>query len=195
MRISYIFKQFYNKGYKQFQGEIAARSQEEGFRYAELLKADPEKFIEINMKDASINGTSLWDGEILDIYVSYIQQLGYTVLSNCNIKGSAGTLSIGCRNIDFFNSKGIITNFERFLKTIADPTRFKIITLVGQGEWYIQALAKELALTPSTIHHHLETLNTLDIVTSYKEGNKVLYKLNTEVAKQYLRLLEEKILG
>ncbi|QNO15052.1 winged helix-turn-helix transcriptional regulator [Alkalicella caledoniensis] len=193
MRLGYMFKQFYTKGYKGFEKEILEKSKAEQVRYENLINENPALFIEINLKKPSINGTVPMEYDKYNIYVSYIQQYGYTVLANNRLPNANGTISIGCRNIDFYNNKNIVTNFDRFLKTIADPTRFKIITYVGKRNWYVNELAKELKLTPATIHYHLETLHSIDMVTSFKEENKVMYKLNTTVTKQYIDYLSTKI--
>lgn len=193
MRLRYIFKQFYTKGYKLFEKQILEKSKEEQIRYENLLDENPELFIEINLKKPSINGTASMEYDTYKIHISYIQQYGYTVLANNRLPYPNGTISIGCRNIDFYNNKNIVANFDKFLKMIADPTRFKIITYVGQRNWYVNELAKELQLTPATIHYHLETLHTLDMVSSFKDENKVMYRLNKNVTKQYIDYLSTKI--
>lgn len=193
MRLGYLFQQFYKKGYKPFEHEIIAQSTAEKERYEKLLQENPDEFFKINLEKPSINGSTSFKYDQYKLYVSYMQQFGYTIFANNRIEKANGTISIGCRNIELHKSKSILANFEKFLKIIADPTRFKIISFVGKDSWYVHALAKELQLTPATIHYHLETLHSLDIVTSFKEGNKVMYKLNTEVTKQYLDYLNRKI--
>lgn len=193
MRVLYAIEQFYKKGYKPFEKHVIEKSQQIKERYMSLLLDNKKQFIEVNLTHASLNGTGPLMYEQYDLYVSYMQQFGYTILANNRLEKANGTISIGCNNIKFHQSKSINANFDKFLKVIADPTRFKIITYVGKKNWYVQALAKELQLTPATIHYHLETLHALDIVTTYKEGNKVMYELNQKVTKQYLVYLNDQI--
>jgi DNA-binding transcriptional ArsR family regulator len=195
MRVGYAIEQFYKKGYRQFESYVIDKSKQVSADYLKLLGEDPSQFIEINLKHASLNGTPPFKFDQYTVYISYMQQFGYTVLANHSLNNPNGTISIGYKNIEFHKSKSIEANFDKFLKIITDPTRFKIMTYVGKDSWYVQALAKELALTPATIHYHLETLHALDIVNSTKDGNKVMYELNRQVTKQYLDYLNRQVLN
>lgn len=193
MRIQYILKQFYSKGYKPFEQQIVEKSMNAKHQYINLLEENPKLFLEVNFKKASLNGSTSFKYDRYDVYVSYMQQFGYTIFANNQLENPNGTISIGAKNIDLFKTRNISVNFEKFLKIIADRTRFKIITYVSKDSWYVHALAKELDLSPATIHYHLETLHSLDIVSSIKDGNKVMYTLNEEVTKQYVDFLQKQI--
>lgn len=191
MRVKYCLQEFYLKGYKPYEEEILEKAKREREKYEELLKNDKNAFEEINFNKYD-NGIDNW--KEWNIYVSYFQHIGTTTLSDCRVKGSIGTISIGYDNINYFNSKNVVDNFDRFLKALGDTTRFKIIIKISEKPWYMQALSKELGISPSTIHHHLEILSDLDMVKTYKEDNKVLYKLNDKKIKQYFSMLEKKII-
>ena len=44
------------------------------------------------------------------------------------------------------------------LKVLSDPSRLRILTLLLEGELSISGVARALALTPATVHHHINRL-------------------------------------
>lgn len=190
MRVRYVLEQFYIKGYKQFEDMIIKKCYNESVRYKDLLENNIDNFIEINIKGMDMK--PLFNRKI-NVHISYMQQLGYNLLFNIDKNILDGCVSIGCRNIEYFNNKNLMEDFDKFLKTIADPTRFKIITLIAKRGWYAQALAKEIGVTPATIHHHMENLTVLGIANAQKDDNKILYRLNTHVVEEYIKILQNKI--
>jgi len=194
MRIRYALMQFYDKGYKYYEEGILEKAKEAKRRYVKFFEESSEDFMEMVFGEKGEGDQENFADKEIKIYVSYMQQFGEMDLHDFNEEDSKRTKSIGCNNMEVHKRKSIVLEFDKFLKIIADPTRFKIITYVSQKNWYVQALAKELGLAPSTIHHHLETMRGLEIVDTSKEGNKVLYKLNTKITKLYIQLLSDKII-
>ena len=190
MRVRYVLEQFYIRGYKQFEDMVVKKCDEESARYRKLLESDLDNFIEINI--TGMDRKALFHRKV-NVHVSYVQQLGYNLLFNIDKNVLDGCISIGYRNIEYFNSKNLMEDFDKFLKTIADPTRFKILTLIAKKGWYAQALAKEIGVTPATVHHHMENLTVLGIANAEKDDNKVLYRLNTHIVEEYLNILQNKI--
>ncbi|MFT8322622.1 MAG: metalloregulator ArsR/SmtB family transcription factor [Bacillus sp. (in: firmicutes)] len=71
-----------------------------------------------------------------------------------------------------------------FHKTIGDPTRIKIITLLASKPWNGQALAGKLGLTAPTITHHLKKLREINVVYERRDKNTIYFYLNKSVIKQ-----------
>ncbi|MED3964574.1 metalloregulator ArsR/SmtB family transcription factor [Niallia taxi] len=68
-----------------------------------------------------------------------------------------------------------------FHKTIGDPTRIRIISLLAAKPWNGQALAGKLGLTAPTITHHLKKLREINVVYERREKNTIYFYLNKSV--------------
>lgn len=64
-----------------------------------------------------------------------------------------------------------------FFKALSHPTRIGIISTLRQGEKNVNELSQTLGLEGSAVSQQLTVLRAQNIVTSVKEGNKVLYKV------------------
>ena len=74
------------------------------------------------------------------------------------------------------------------LKTIADETRLKILGLVASEPKTGAELAEALKLSAPTISHHMKRLSEVGIVTVTPDGNRRLYRLNSELPVSYTHL-------
>ena len=67
------------------------------------------------------------------------------------------------------------------LKALGDPTRLKIVHLLGKEKMYVQELANELDLTPATISHHINVLLKSELITITLDTERpktIYYELN-----------------
>lgn len=71
-----------------------------------------------------------------------------------------------------------------FYKTIGDPTRIKILSLLATKPWHGQGLAEKLGLTAPTITHHLKKLREINVVYDRRDKNTIYFYLNTSVLLQ-----------
>lgn len=69
-----------------------------------------------------------------------------------------------------------------YLKAMADPHRLRIIRALGYGELSVSDLANLLEEDISKISHHLRVLYHAAIVTTYRNGKFIYYRLNKELA-------------
>jgi len=78
------------------------------------------------------------------------------------------------------------------LKTIADSTRLKIISLLNTKE-PLRGLdiAQELSLAPSTVSHHMDQLKNAGIVNEEQEKNSKYYSISRNNVDELLRVLTE----
>ena len=67
------------------------------------------------------------------------------------------------------------------LRTLSDPTRLRLLSVLQHGEFSVTALCAELKLAQPTVSHHLGRLRTAQLVANRRDGKKVFYSLNTEV--------------
>ncbi|MCA1056658.1 metalloregulator ArsR/SmtB family transcription factor [Rossellomorea aquimaris] len=78
-----------------------------------------------------------------------------------------------------------------FHKTMGDPTRIKIISLLSAGSLHAGAIAGKLGLTAPTISHHLNKLKECNLVFSRRDKNTIYYFLNKKVISHHASVLED----
>lgn len=71
-------------------------------------------------------------------------------------------------------------------KAIADPTRREILRLLSSGEKSAGEIADQFSLGKPSVSHHLSALREADLVRSRREGQQIIYALNTTVVQDVL---------
>lgn len=66
---------------------------------------------------------------------------------------------------------------SKLFKTIADPTRIKIIYAVKNQELTVTEITRALLMTQSAVSHQLKILRDVNLVTKQRKGKEVYYKL------------------
>ncbi|WP_046174782.1 autorepressor SdpR family transcription factor [Domibacillus indicus] len=66
-------------------------------------------------------------------------------------------------------------------KALADPTRRSIIELLKKRDMTAGEIAEQFNMTKPSISHHLQTLQTAELVLSERNGQHIIYSLNTTV--------------
>lgn len=193
MRFIYIVKSFY-RAYKPFEEEILKKAHSEKLRYIKIFNENPKKFMDAYSYNFLPNKGEKWEYKV-NIYISYILQMGVGFLSMKDFKTEYGLMIIGCAMKEYIEGITLRSSIDRFLKLMADPNRYKILELLSKKPWYIQALSKELNLTPTTIHHHIQGFLALELLLIEKEDNKILYTLDKSKVKMYLDFLYNSILN
>lgn len=89
------------------------------------------------------------------------------------------------------NNMGIsMKEFVRLMKALSDPNRVKIITMLGGGELCVCELTALLGVAQPTVSKHLRILEDSGLVSFRREGNWIIYRLNTECPDQGRAMLE-----
>ncbi len=71
-------------------------------------------------------------------------------------------------------------------KALADPTRREILKLLTKGELSAGEIAEHFETGRPTLSHHLALLKETDLVSSRREGQQMIYSLNTTVVQDLL---------
>ena len=66
------------------------------------------------------------------------------------------------------------------LKSLADPTRLKIIYLLKNGELCVCQILEAIDKSQSTISHHLNMMKKEGVLSARKQGKWIYYKLANE---------------
>ncbi len=71
---------------------------------------------------------------------------------------------------------------NEMLKALADQTRRDILSLLKEkGVLSAGEIANEFDITKASISHHLKILKDAKLVTSKRNGQNIMYRLNTTV--------------
>ncbi|TAE26199.1 MAG: ArsR family transcriptional regulator [Cytophagales bacterium] len=74
-------------------------------------------------------------------------------------------------------------------KALNDPTRRQILDLLREGDLNAGEIAERFDMTKPSISHHLDLLRQAGLVMSVKQGQFILYSLNTTVLDELLAWL------
>lgn len=86
--------------------------------------------------------------------------------------------------------------FERIAKALADPRRFSLLEVIGNGG--VCPNQKLLGICPvskATVSHHLKELVQAGLVESEKEGQFVHFHVRPDVLKAYTTELSRRVGG
>ena len=71
-------------------------------------------------------------------------------------------------------------------KALADPSRRRILQLLGRGEMTAGDLATHFDMPKPSMSHHFAVLKEADLVTTRRDGQQIYYALNTTVLQDVL---------
>lgn len=74
-------------------------------------------------------------------------------------------------------------------RALADPTRQRILELLGQRDMTAGEIADHFHISKPSISHHLSLLKQAELVVDERQGQTILYSLNTSVMEEVLRWL------
>ncbi len=74
-------------------------------------------------------------------------------------------------------------------KALADPTRREILRLLRGGEKSAGELASRFDMSKPSVSHHLAALKQADLIGSRREGQQIVYYLNTTVVQDLLVII------
>lgn len=72
-------------------------------------------------------------------------------------------------------------------KALNDETRRKIIDLLKEKDMNAGEIAKEFNISKPSISHHLDILKRADLITGEKEGQFIVYSLNSTILDDLLK--------
>jgi len=73
-----------------------------------------------------------------------------------------------------------------FLKTIANPTRFKILKMTRDKWLCVCLISKALGIDQTLVSHHLRALRDMELVEERRIGKIRLYRSKLSTIKEYI---------
>jgi DNA-binding transcriptional ArsR family regulator len=83
--------------------------------------------------------------------------------------------------------------FERqanMCKAFANPTRLRLLDILGRGEHSIAEIQEELDISKANLSQHLAVLKSAGVVSARREGKRVLCSLAMPEVKQACQLIQ-----
>ena len=74
-------------------------------------------------------------------------------------------------------------------KALADPTRREILRLLRGGEMNAGELASHFDMTKPSMSHHFAVLEQAGLIDSRREGQRIIYVLNTTATQDLLAII------
>ena len=78
---------------------------------------------------------------------------------------------------------------DKLFKALNDPTRRKILDLLQKRDMTAGEISDCFDISKPSISHHLDLLKQADLILSEKEGQFIVYSLNTTVLDECLAWL------
>ncbi len=78
---------------------------------------------------------------------------------------------------------------DRTFRALADPTRRRILHLLKDADLPAGELARHFEMAFASVSHHLQVLRDAGLVQSRRDGQHIIYSLNTTVFQDALQHL------
>lgn len=75
---------------------------------------------------------------------------------------------------------------DLFFKALNDDTRRKILELLKKKDMTAGEIADAFNISKPSISHHLELLKRADLISSEKQGQFIMYSINTSVLEDII---------
>jgi ArsR family transcriptional regulator len=85
--------------------------------------------------------------------------------------------------------------FDTTFKALADPTRRRILHLLRNGPMNAGELAEALGVSANALSFHLRNLKHANLIFDRRQGQFIVYRLNTSVMEDLLRFLFDQFGG
>lgn len=72
-------------------------------------------------------------------------------------------------------------------KALADPTRRKILELLAEKDLSAGEIAEYFNISKPSISHHLSILKNADLISDERQGQNIIYSLNTTVFEDMVK--------
>jgi len=82
-----------------------------------------------------------------------------------------------------------LSQTAEFLKIISEKNRLKIFCLLKEGEKCVCDIWQCLNLPQNLVSHHLKVLKDFGLVSSKRQGLKIVYSINKKITQKFLKLL------
>ncbi len=77
---------------------------------------------------------------------------------------------------------------DEVFKALADPTRRRILRMLQSGDLSAGEIAQEFGIRGPSMSHHFNVLKHADLIEGKRDGQQIVYSLNTTVVQDMLAM-------
>lgn len=188
-RLSFLLLNYYKKAYRKVEQTIEEYVNEQLEKYQALFAEDPQRFmgeyLNISSFDAYSHST---------IYLSFFKYISWHHYTAYRMD-SNDWFVLGIYTDLMYADKLSFERYAAFFKTLSDPNRIAILSLLQERPWYGQELAEQLNITPATISYHMSFLQKAGIVTFSRLDNRSYYCMNNiglvKTLEDFIRIYQD----
>jgi ArsR family transcriptional regulator len=81
------------------------------------------------------------------------------------------------------------TALTRAIQALADPTRRAILQMLNGADLSAGEIAARFHISAPSVSHHLSVLKNAGLVLAQRNGQNIIYRLNTTVVQEVLQQL------
>lgn len=78
---------------------------------------------------------------------------------------------------------------SKTLQALSDPTRRQILQMLNKGDMTAGEIAEAFHISKPSISHHLNKLKDAELVVTERDGQSIIYALNSSVLQETLQEL------
>lgn len=78
---------------------------------------------------------------------------------------------------------------DSFFRALADPTRRQVLRMLAKGEMAAGEIASRFEISGPSMSHHFSVLKSADLIEGRREGQQIIYSLNTTVVQDAMTVL------
>jgi DNA-binding transcriptional ArsR family regulator len=78
---------------------------------------------------------------------------------------------------------------DSVFRALSDPTRRKILELLARGDRTAGEIAERFPVAFASVSHHLSVLRSAGLVATERQGQNIVYRLDTTVYQELMRSL------
>jgi ArsR family transcriptional regulator, arsenate/arsenite/antimonite-responsive transcriptional repressor len=75
------------------------------------------------------------------------------------------------------------------LQALSDPTRRRILSMLGERDLSAGEIGAAFDISAPSISHHLSVLKHAELVLARRDGQRIVYSLNTTVTQELMQEL------
>jgi DNA-binding transcriptional ArsR family regulator len=80
-------------------------------------------------------------------------------------------------------------SLNRTLAALADPTRRAILQMLNERDMTAGEIGARFQISAPSVSHHLSVLKQAELVRSERNGQTIVYSLNSTVVQEFLQQL------
>lgn len=89
---------------------------------------------------------------------------------------------------EVMDDEGRVEHLAQLFRTLGDPSRIKILSLLMRSEMNVVSLAEAVGISEPAVSHHLRGLRQMRIARGRRQGREVFYSLDDEHVAELLRM-------